>query len=163
MSDQMMEQAVRASRGQGMSSIKEVVSSWGDVARFLRGGDSGSLVPVVIPKDKRGLRWTGLIWFAVWALVSGIILMATGGDIAGGLGGLAIGVAVVSVLLAALWWWRSSIVEIEEGTVGVLTKFGAISGPGLSPGRVFHRAPRGDPVARRVRGHDQRRHARRRA
>ena len=36
MSDQMMEQAVRASRGHGMSSIKEVVSSWSDVARFLR-------------------------------------------------------------------------------------------------------------------------------
>ncbi|WEV78776.1 SPFH domain-containing protein [Janibacter cremeus] len=137
MSDQMMEQAVRASRGQGMSSIKEVVSSWSDVARFLRGGDSGSLVPVVIPKDKRGLRWTGLIWFAVWALVSGIILMATGGDVAGGMGGVAIVVAIISVLLAALWWWRSSIVEIEEGTVGVLTKFGAISGPGLSPGRHY--------------------------
>ena len=82
MSDQVMEQAVRASRGQGMSSIKEVVSAWGDVARFLRGGDSGSLVPVVIPKDKRGLRWTALIWFAVWALISGIILATTGGDAA---------------------------------------------------------------------------------
>ncbi|WP_338751796.1 SPFH domain-containing protein [Janibacter alittae] len=134
MSDQMMEQAVRASRGQGMSSIKEVVSAWSDVARFLRGGDAGSVVPVVIPKDKRGLRWTGLLWFALWALISGIALMASDH---GGLGGLAIIVAVVSVLLAALWWWRSSIVEIEEGTVGVLTKFGAISGPGLSPGRHY--------------------------
>ena len=134
MSDQMMEQAVRAVRGQGMSSIKEVVSGWGDVARYLRGGDSGSVVPVVIPKDKRGMRWTSLIWFGAWALLSGIFLAATGH---GALGGLAIFVAILAFLLSALWWWRSSIVEIEEGTVGVLTKFGAISGPGLSPGRHY--------------------------
>nr|WP_306239295.1 SPFH domain-containing protein [Ornithinimicrobium cryptoxanthini] len=55
----------------------------------------------------------------------------------GSLGTLAILVTVVSLVLAALWWWRSSIVEIEEGTVGVLTKFGAISGPGLAPGRHY--------------------------
>ncbi|MCT2292821.1 SPFH domain-containing protein [Janibacter hoylei] len=134
MSDQMMEQAVRAVRGQGMSSIKEVVSGWGDVARYLRGGDSGSVVPVVIPKDKRGMRWTSLIWFGAWALLSGIFLAATGH---GALGGLAIFVAILAFLLSALWWWRSSIVEIEEGTVGVLTKFGAISGPSLSPGRHY--------------------------
>ncbi|MHA7126949.1 SPFH domain-containing protein [Janibacter indicus] len=134
MSDQTMEQAVRAVRGQGMSSIKEVVSGWGDVARYLRGGDSGSLVPVVIPKDKRGMRWTSLIWFGVWALFSGVFLAATDH---GALGGLAIFVAIISFLLSALWWWRSSIVEIEEGTVGVLTKFGAITGPGLSPGRHY--------------------------
>ena len=130
----MMEQAVRAVRGQGMSSIKEVVSGWGDVARYLRGGDSGSVVPVVIPKDKRGMRWTSLIWFGAWALLSGVFLAATDH---GALGGLAIFVAILAFLLSALWWWRSSIVEIEEGTVGVLTKFGAISGPGLSPGRHY--------------------------
>ena len=134
MSDQVMEQAVRSARGQGMSSIKEVVSGWSDVARYLRGGDSGSVVPVVIPKDKRGLRWTSLIWFGIWALLSGIFLAASDH---GALGGLAIIVAVFSFVLSALWWWRSSIVEIEEGTVGVLTKFGAISGPGLSPGRHY--------------------------
>ncbi|HIZ98411.1 MAG TPA: hypothetical protein H9805_07500 [Candidatus Janibacter merdipullorum] len=134
MSDQMMEQAVRNVRGQGMSSIKEVVSGWGDVARYLRGGDSGSVVPVVIPKDRRGLTWTSLIWFGIWALLSGIFLAASGH---GALGGLAIFVAVFSFALSALWWWRSSIVEIEEGTIGVLTKFGAISGPGLSPGRHY--------------------------
>lgn len=134
MSDQMMEQAVRAARGQGMSSIKEVVSGWGDVARYLRGGDSGSLVPVVIPKDKRGMRWTSLVWFGVWALLSGVLLAATDH---GALGGLSIFVAVLAFLLSALWWWRSSIIEIEEGTVGVLTKFGAITGPGLSPGRHY--------------------------
>jgi regulator of protease activity HflC (stomatin/prohibitin superfamily) len=130
----MMEQAVRAVRGQGMSSIKEVVSGWGDVARYLRGGDSGSLVPVVIPKDKRGMRWTSLVWFGVWALLSGVLLAATDH---GALGGLSIFVAILAFMLSALWWWRSSIIEIEEGTVGVLTKFGAITGPGLSPGRHY--------------------------
>ncbi|WP_223277810.1 SPFH domain-containing protein [Janibacter sp. YB324] len=134
MSDQVMEQAVRAVRGQGMSSIKEVVSGWGDVARYLRGGDSGSLVPVVIPKDKRGMRWTSLVWFGVWALLSGVLLAATDH---GALGGLSIFVAILAFMLSALWWWRSSIIEIEEGTIGVLTKFGAITGPGLSPGRHY--------------------------
>src|SRR5699024_1352239 len=43
-------------------------------------------------------------------------------------------VAVLSLVAAMLWWWRASIVEIEEGTVGGLTRFGACSGPGLSPG-----------------------------
>ncbi|MGO1167883.1 MAG: hypothetical protein ACTMHL_14870, partial [Janibacter sp.] len=134
MSDQMMEQAVRAARGQGMSSIKEVVSGWSDVARYLRGGDSGSVVPVVIPKDKRGLGWTSLIWFGIWGLLSGLFLALSDH---GALGGLAIVVSVFAFALSALWWWRSSIVEIEEGTVGVLTRFGAISGPGLSPGRHY--------------------------
>jgi len=129
--EQMVEQASRAIRGQGMSSIKEVVSGWSDVARLLRGGDSGALVPVVIPRDNRGLRWTTLVWFGLWALISGFMLMS------GNWGVPAIIVAILAFILAALWWWRSSIVEIEEGTVGVLTKFGAISGPGLAPGRHY--------------------------
>jgi regulator of protease activity HflC (stomatin/prohibitin superfamily) len=127
-------QAQQMMRGQGMSSIKEVLAGWGDVARLLRGGEQGAVVPVVIPKDSRGLRWMTLVWFALWAILSGFMLM--GAD-RGTLGVLAIVVGILSVLLAALWWWRSSIVEIEEGTIGVLTKFGAISGPGLTPGRHY--------------------------
>ncbi|HLS39632.1 MAG TPA: SPFH domain-containing protein [Ornithinicoccus sp.] len=127
-------QAAQMARGAGMSSIKEVLAGWGDVARLLRGGESGSIVPVVIPKDSRGLRWLTLVWFAVWAALSGFMLRSEGYD---ALGTLAVVVAVLSLVLAGLWWWRSSIVEIEEGTVGVLTKFGAISGPGLSPGRHY--------------------------
>ncbi|MCK0110711.1 SPFH domain-containing protein [Ornithinimicrobium sp. F0845] len=131
MAEQMVEQTTRAVRAQGMSSIKEVVSGWSDVARLLRGGDSGALVPVVIPRDNRGLRWTTLVWFGLWALISGFMLMR------GNWGVPAVIVAILAFILAALWWWRSSIVEIEEGTVGVLTKFGAISGPGLAPGRHY--------------------------
>ena len=129
-----MQQAQQAMRGHGMSSIKEAVSGWGDVARLLRGGESGSVVPVVIPKDNRGLRWVSLLFFAVWSVASGVALMSADDS---GLGAILIVLAVVSLILAALWWWRSSIVEIEEGTVGVLTKFGAISGPGLAPGRHY--------------------------
>src|SRR5699024_2100034 len=132
--EQAINTATQAFVGRTTSSIKEAVSDWSDVARLLRGGDSGSLVPVVIPRDKRGLRWTSLIWFGLWALVSGLLLAADGKST---LGGLTIIVAVVSFLLSVVWWWRSSIVEIEEGTVGVLTSFGAISGPGLTPGRHY--------------------------
>lgn len=117
----------------GMSSIKEALAGWSDVAALLRGGDGGALVPVVIPRDSRGMTWMIMLWFALWALVSSVFLLIGGYAI--GLAALAIG--VVAVLGAALWWWRSSIVEIEEGTVGVLTKFGAISGTGLPPGRHY--------------------------
>lgn len=134
MAEQAINQAAQAFRSRGTSSIKEAVADWSNVARLLRGGDSGALVPVVIPRDKRGLRWTSLIWFGLWALISGLLLAA---DEMRTLGGLAVIVAVVSFLLSIVWWWRSSIVEIEEGTVGVLTSFGAISGPGLSPGRHY--------------------------
>lgn len=118
----------------GTSSIKEALAGWGDVAALLRGGDGGALVPVVIPKDARGLRWLSLVWLAAWAGFSGLLL--TLGNY-GALSALAFLSAVVLLALSALWWWRSSIIEIEEGTVGVLTKFGAISGQGLPPGRHY--------------------------
>ncbi len=117
-----------------MSSIKEALAGWGDVAALLRGGDGGALVPVVIPKDARGLRWLSLVWLAAWAGFSGLLLAL--GDY-GTLSVLAFLGSLVLVALSALWWWRSSIIEIEEGTVGVLTKFGAISGQGLPPGRHY--------------------------
>lgn len=118
----------------GMSSIKEALAGWGDVAALLRGGEGGALVPVVIPKDSRGLRWLSFVWVAVWGLISAIFLYSTSN---GGLGTASLFVSVLLLALAGLWWWRSSIVEIEEGTVGVLTKFGAISGNGLTPGRHY--------------------------
>lgn len=130
----MSEQQQTMRGNHGMSSIKEALAGWGDVAALLRGGDGGALVPVVIPKDTRGLRWLSLVWLAVWAGVSGVFLAL--GD-RGGVSALAFVAAVIFLALSALWWWRSSIIEIEEGTVGVLTKFGAISGNGLPPGRHY--------------------------
>jgi len=125
---------VQSTRGARTSSIKEALAGWGEVAALLRGGDQGALVPVVIPRDSRGTRWLVLVWLGVWALASAVFLMGGG---YGGLGSAALWLGVALVLLAALWWWRASIVEIEEGTVGVLTTFGAITGPGLSPGRHY--------------------------
>ncbi|WP_067965325.1 SPFH domain-containing protein [Nocardiopsis trehalosi] len=124
-------------RGRGASSIKESLASWNDIARLLRGGDQGVLVPVVIPRDSRGLKWTGLVWFAVYALATSLVLGLVG-DAA------LLGWAMLPVLLLSLvalfggllWWWRSSIVEIEQGTVGVLTKYGAVVGQ-LDPGRHY--------------------------
>lgn len=116
------------------SSIKESLARWSDVAALLRGGEGGSLVPVVIPRDARGLGWLWLGYFALWALVSAVLLIASDHGV---LGALAMLAGIGALLLGVFWWWRSSIIEIEEGTVGVQTKFGAIDGPGLPPGRHY--------------------------
>ncbi|WP_420111396.1 SPFH domain-containing protein [Pseudactinotalea sp.] len=126
--------SVRAVRGAGMSSIKEALAGWGDVAALLRGGEDGALVPVVIPRDSRGTRWLVLVWLAVWSIASSVLLRLADAPM---LSTVTLVAGIVLVLLAAVWWWRSSIVEIEEGTIGVLTTFGAITGPGLSPGRHY--------------------------
>jgi regulator of protease activity HflC (stomatin/prohibitin superfamily) len=118
------------------SSIKESLASWGDIASLLRGGDRGALVPVVIPKDNRGLLWTALLWFALYLFITAGVVMAADTQ-ADWLAGPAIFLGIVSVALSLLWWWRSSIIEIEEGTVGILTRYGAIQGPGLLPGRHY--------------------------
>ncbi|RCV56967.1 SPFH domain-containing protein [Marinitenerispora sediminis] len=118
----------------GSSSIKESLASWGDIARLLRGGDQGQLVPVVIPRDGRGLRWLVLVWIGLWLL--GVSLIGAANALAGGLVVGTLVLSLLSLLLAGLWWWRSSIVEIEQGTTGVLTKFGAVVGV-LDPGRHY--------------------------
>lgn len=135
----------RSRRSDSSSTIKEVLASWGDVASLLRGGDQGAIVPVVIPKYSRGLGWTSLLWFALYLILMAVLAGLSG---VGVLPGLGIVVGIVAVLIAALWWWRSSIIKIEEGTVGVLTKFGAIEGTGLTPGRhyVWHPWKRVDYV-----------------
>ncbi|MEV6822990.1 SPFH domain-containing protein [Nocardiopsis dassonvillei] len=127
----------------GGSSIKESLASWGDLAGLLRGGDQGAIVPVVIPRDNRGLRWTVLVWFGLFALCSALMMALNASA-----GGFVLGVAyvvlavptlivgVLSIVVAGLWWWRGSIIEIEEGTHGILTKYGAIVKP-IGPGRHY--------------------------
>ena len=117
-----------------MSSVTEALASWGDIARLLRGGDQGALVPVVIPKDRRGLGWTALLWLALYLLLTGVVAAVLG---VAWIAWMAVAYGLLAVVAALLWWWRSSIVEIEEGTVGILTRYGAIDGPGLSPGRHY--------------------------
>ncbi|GAA0990980.1 SPFH domain-containing protein [Nocardiopsis tropica] len=135
-----MSQSVNAGSG---SSIKESLASWGDLAGLLRGGDQGAIVPVVIPRDNRGLRWTVLLWFGFFALCSALMMTLNAF-----VGGVAAGVAysvlsvptlivgVLSIAAAGLWWWRGSIIEIEEGTHGILTRYGAIVRP-IGPGRHY--------------------------
>ena len=112
------------------SKIKEVVTGWSGVRRYLRGGDEGAIVPVVIPKDRRRYGWLVLLGLAVYTLGVAIFI---GNSLLTALGILA---AIFFVALAALWLWRSAIVEIEQGTTGVLSSYGRITGT-LSPGRHY--------------------------
>ncbi|MBT3163915.1 SPFH domain-containing protein [Streptomyces sp. Vc74B-19] len=115
------------------SVISEAVAPWGDIARLLRGGEAGTLLPVIIPKHRRRLWWMLPFWAGAYALLSGVMLTLkeSGSD---GLGGMAAGalatvsytVGVLLLVAGGLWWWRSSIVEIEQGTNGVLTRYGAV-------------------------------------
>ncbi|KOX15276.1 SPFH domain-containing protein [Nocardiopsis sp. NRRL B-16309] len=128
----------------GGSSIKESLASWGDLAGLLRGGDQGAIVPVVIPRDTRGLRWTVLVWFGLFALTSALMMTinsVTAGNTVTEFTYTALSiptllVGLLSIIVAGLWWWRGSIVEIEEGTHGILTKYGAIVKP-IGPGRHY--------------------------
>ena len=112
------------------SKIKEVVTGWSGVRRYLRGGDEGQIVPVVIPKDRRRYGWLFLLGVAVYLI--GVAIFA--GNMA--FTGLALAGAVFFILISALWLWRSAIVEIEQGTTGVLSSYGKITGT-LSPGRHY--------------------------
>ncbi|MFI6388438.1 SPFH domain-containing protein [Nonomuraea sp. NPDC050547] len=108
------------------SKIKESLASWSDIRQLLRGGEQGQLVPVVIPKDRRGFAWMALIFLALYfaglAIFSGWLWAA-----------LSAGALVV---IAAVWMWRKAIIEIEEGTTGVRSRWGAITGT-LPPGRHY--------------------------
>ncbi|MBA2344308.1 MAG: SPFH domain-containing protein [Rubrobacter sp.] len=117
-------------QGAQFSKITEVVTGWSGVRRFLRGGDAGQIVPVVIPKDRRRYGWLFLLGLAVYLL--GVAIFS--GSVAVGiLVGL---VAFLFLALALLWLWRGAIIEIEQGTTGVLSRYGRVTGT-LSPGRHY--------------------------
>ncbi|MFO7539985.1 MAG: SPFH domain-containing protein [Chloroflexota bacterium] len=109
------------------SRIKEVVATWSNIQQLLRSGDGGSLVPVVIPKDRRGYSWMMLGGTAIYFI--GAALFSQG--VSAGLFGL-MGFFLLAV--SAFWLWRSSIVMIEQGTTGIMSSFGKIVGT-LPPGR----------------------------
>ncbi|OEU90468.1 peptidase [Streptomyces abyssalis] len=125
------------------SVISEEVAPWSEIRQLLRGGETDKLVPVIIPKHTRRLWWLLLIWLGLFALLTGVMFtLKESGD--GGAADIAYGaLATVSyatgaflVLAGVLWWWRSSIAEIEQGTAGVLTRYGAVSRT-LDPGRHY--------------------------
>ena len=113
----------------GTSSIKEVVSAWSNIQQFLRGGDEGKLVPVVIPKDNRGFGGYGLLAFALYLILSGIFA-------ANFIGVLFIIVGLGMGGIAAAWLYNSIVVKVEQGTTGILSRYGKIVGI-LPPGRRF--------------------------
>ncbi|MFB4275060.1 MULTISPECIES: SPFH domain-containing protein [unclassified Nonomuraea] len=109
------------------SKIKESLASWGDIRQLLRGGEQGQLVPVVIPKDRRGFAWMTLVFLALYfagmAALTDLTLVAAFA-------------ALFSLLIAMVTMWRKAIIEIEEGTTGVRSRWGAITGT-LPPGRHY--------------------------
>lgn len=114
------------------SVIAEAVAPWSEIAQLLRGGEAGTLIPVIIPRSKRRLWWMLPLWIGVFALLSGVMLSVeasssgTVGEIAyGALATLAYVLGALLLIAGGLWWWRSSIVEIEQGTHGILTHYGA--------------------------------------
>jgi len=111
----------------GFSKIKEVVAVWNNIRQLLRSGDEGHLVPVVIPKDRRGFGWLLPVVLAFYLIGIGFQseLIPTGWMFFP---------AIVLLLLAAVWFWRASIVEVEQGTTGVMSRYGEIVGT-LDPGR----------------------------
>ncbi|CAL9462515.1 SPFH domain-containing protein [Streptomyces werraensis] len=120
-------------RSHRRSVISEAVAPWSDIARLLRGGEAGTLLPVIIPKHRRRLWWMLPLWAGGYALLSGVMLTlkesgseGLGGMAAGALATLSHTVGVLLLVIGGLWWWRSSIVEIEQGTHGVLTRYGAV-------------------------------------
>ncbi|MDT0268013.1 SPFH domain-containing protein [Streptomyces sp. DSM 44915] len=123
------------------SVIAETVAPWSDVAQLLRGGDAGTLTPVIIPRHRRRLGWMAPLWLGVFAMLVGVLLAAQDSSGAGELAYdtlavLAYAFGLFMLLVGGLWWWRSSIVEIEQGTNGILTRYGAVVRT-LNPGRHY--------------------------
>lgn len=113
--------------------ISEAVASWSDIRQLLRAGESGKLTPVVIPKDTRGFAWVGLLLVGVYLIVSAVFV---DNIFRFGIGGF----GLLLLIIALLIWWRGSIIEIEQGTTGVRSRWGAITGV-LNPGRHYLWAP----------------------
>ncbi len=119
--------------GRGFSKVKEVVAAWSNIRQLLRSGDQGYLVPVVIPKERRGFGWLFWLVLAFYFLAPALYFMVTLNF------GRFLLTAVIGLFLVAVGafsWWRSAIVEIEQGTTGVYSRYGKIEGV-LEPGRNY--------------------------
>jgi regulator of protease activity HflC (stomatin/prohibitin superfamily) len=105
---------------QDFSKIKEVVTTWNNIRQMLRSGDDGQLVPVVIPKGRRGFTWLSVAMFGLYMLLAG---MFSGIPLLGGMAVMLGGLLFVGAIVA---WVAGSRIEIEQGTTGVLSRFGKI-------------------------------------
>ncbi|MFB7324358.1 MULTISPECIES: SPFH domain-containing protein [unclassified Streptomyces] len=123
------------------SVISEEVAPWSDIRQLLRGGEAGMLIPVIIPRHRRKLWWMLPMWLGLFGVLTGVMLAVqdsdgVSADAYAALAVLACVFGAFLLLAGGLWWWRSSIVEIEQGTTGVLAHYGAIAGT-LEPGRHY--------------------------
>ncbi|WP_369199342.1 SPFH domain-containing protein [Streptomyces sp. PU-14G] len=127
--------------GSRRSVISEEVAPWSDIPQLLRGGEAGTLVPVIIPKHRRRVWWMVPFWLGLLAVTSGAMATVqapdgTAGEVFDTLATVTFVCGLLFLVVGALWWWRSSIVEIEQGTNGILTRYGAITRT-LDPGRHY--------------------------
>ncbi|OAN40269.1 peptidase [Chloroflexus islandicus] len=111
------------------SRIREAVATWSRIRQLLRSGEEGQLVPVVIPKDRRRARW--LLPLAISLYLLGVAVFS-----GGFFGLLAIVLAFLFLIAAVASFILGAIVEIEQGTTGILSRWGQIVGI-LTPGRHY--------------------------
>jgi regulator of protease activity HflC (stomatin/prohibitin superfamily) len=111
------------------SRIREAVATWSLIRQLLRSGEEGQLVPVVIPKDRRRARW--LFPLAISFYLLGVAVFS-GGIV----GGLALFLALLMLIIAGISFFLGAIVEIEQGTTGILSRWGQIVGV-IPPGRHY--------------------------
>lgn len=111
------------------SRIREAVATWSRIRQLLRSGEEGQLVPVVIPKDRRRARW--LLPLAISLYLLGVAVFS-----GGFFGLLAIVLAFLFLIAAVVSFILGAIVEIEQGTTGILSRWGQIVGI-LTPGRHY--------------------------
>lgn len=111
------------------SRIREAVATWNRIRQLLRSGEEGQLVPVVIPKDRRRARW--LFPLAISLYLLGVAVFS------GGIfGALMLLLAFLMFIAAGISFFLNAIVEIEQGTTGILSHWGQIVGT-LPPGRHY--------------------------
>jgi regulator of protease activity HflC (stomatin/prohibitin superfamily) len=111
------------------SRIREAVATWSLIRQLLRSGEEGQLVPVVIPKDRRRARW--LFPLAISFYLLGVAIFS-GGIV----GGLALFLALLMLIIAGISFFLGAIVEIEQGTTGILSRWRQIVGV-IPPGRHY--------------------------
>lgn len=103
-----------------LPQIQAVVTGWERVRQAFRSGQSGRLVPVIVPRDRRRTGWLILVALGAYALGAGIAI---------GIPLLLLPLAFFAIgvfALAMVWWWRQAIVEVDQGTTGVVSEWGAI-------------------------------------
>lgn len=120
-------------RKQSFSKIKEVVATWNNVRQLLRSGEEGQLVPVVIPKDRRGFGWILMTGIGVYFLLTTLMAIIAGNAL---IAGLALLIALLILGITSIFWILGAIVEIEQGTTGIVSNYGKITGT-LPPGRHY--------------------------